>query len=264
VSIEAIIPLDAGWIERALLLSDEAGWNQTAADWAAFMAHGAVLGVVADDRLVATAAALPYGREFGWVSMVLVSQDWRGRGIATRLAAACTSLLRDAGSAAFLDATPAGAAVYARLGFVPLCAMQRWQGQGGAAHAPGATADLSLDRLAFGADRRFLLEDFLSRPGSLGFASQGSFALLRQGARAMHVGPAVGEPAAALPLVMGALAAARGTVLVDVLEAAYSMIPALAAQGFRMQRRFTRMALGRTALPGNPARLLAAAGPEFG
>ena len=65
------IPLDATWIPRALLLSDEAGWNQNAADWAVFFKYGTVLGFAIADRLVATAAALPYGDAFGWISMVL-------------------------------------------------------------------------------------------------------------------------------------------------------------------------------------------------
>jgi hypothetical protein len=51
---------------------------------------------------------------------------------------------------------------------------------------------------------------------------------------------------------------------VDVLDAGSGIIPQLTAFGFRQRRCFTRMALGITALPGNPAWLLAAAGPEFG
>ena len=84
-----------------LLLSDEAGWNQNAADWAVFFKYGTVLGFAIADGLVATAAALPYGDAFGWISMVLVTAEWRRRGLATRLTAACTSLLRDAGGLRF-------------------------------------------------------------------------------------------------------------------------------------------------------------------
>ena len=81
--------------------------------------HGTVLGFSIDDRLVAT-AALPYGDTFGWISTVLVTAEWRRHGLATRLVAACTSLLRDAGRAALLDAAPAATAIYAALGFIPL------------------------------------------------------------------------------------------------------------------------------------------------
>src|SRR5665213_2940654 len=101
------VSLNAVWIERALLLSREAGWNQTAADWAVFFTHGTVLGFTTGDRLVATAAALPYGDDFGWISMVLVTAECRRQGLAHRLVASCTSILRDHGRAALLDAAPA-------------------------------------------------------------------------------------------------------------------------------------------------------------
>jgi hypothetical protein len=51
---------------------------------------------------------------------------------------------------------------------------------------------------------------------------------------------------------------------VDVLDAGNSLIPTLNSLGYRPQRKFTRMALGLSRLPGDPLRVLAAAGPEFG
>jgi GNAT superfamily N-acetyltransferase len=258
------IALDATWISRALFLSGEAGWNQNAADWAVFLRHGTVFGLSIGDRLVATAAALPYGDDFGWISMVLVTAEWRRQGLATRLVAACTSLLRDAGRAALLDASPAATAIYAALGFVPLGTMERWEGQGGGDLAATASANLVLDQLAFGADRCFLLQDFLSRPGSLAFRSPHGFAILRQGSSACHVGPITAQPSEAHALATEAIRAASGRVVVDVLDAGIVLIPTLIARGFRLQRRFTRMALGLAALPGNPAQMMAAAGPEFG
>ena len=41
------------------------------------------------ERLVATAALLPYSAGNAWISMVLVTADWRRRGIATQLVDAC-------------------------------------------------------------------------------------------------------------------------------------------------------------------------------
>ena len=257
--------LDASWISRALLLSGEAGWNQTAADWAVFLRHGTVLGLSQGDRLLATAAALPYGDHFGWISMVLVTAEWRRQGLATRLVAACTSLLRDAGRAALLDAAPAGTGIYAALDFVPLGTMERWEGQGGREGLAAAVSpDLELDQSAFGADRRFLFQDFLSRPGSLAFGSPHGFAILRHGSSACHLGPIVAPPSEAHALAKDAIRAASGRVVVDVLDAGSALIPTLAEHGFLLQRRFTRMALGLAALPGDRASMMAAAGPEFG
>lgn len=256
--------LDAQWISRALRLSTEAGWNQTEDDWAVFFRRGTVLGVTHRDRLVATSAVLPYGGRFGWLSMVLVASEWRRRGLATRLAAACVSLLRNEEKAALLDAAPDATEIYAKLGFVPLCKMERWEGNGTAMATASKPVDLRRDQTAFGADRRFLLEDFLARPGSLAFGSSHGFGLLRRGAGASHIGPIVADPADASSLVTAAIHAASGRVFVDVLDAGRGLIPTLVSLGFRPQRQFTRMALGLSQLPGDPARLLAAAGPEFG
>jgi GNAT superfamily N-acetyltransferase len=259
-----LMTLDATWISRALLLSGEAGWNQNAADWAVFIKHGTVLGLSMGDRLVATAATLPYGNDFGWISMVLVTAEWRRQGLATRLVSACTSLLRDAGRAALLDASPAATDIYAALGFTPLGTMERWEGQGGGEPVATASANLVLDELAFGADRCFLLEDFLSRPHSRALRSAHGFAISRQGSSACQLGPIVAEPSEAPALLTEAIRAASGRVLVDVLDAGRVLLPTLTARGFRLQRPFTRMALGLAALPGNPALMMAAAGPEFG
>lgn len=154
--------LDSAWVPQALLLSQEAGWNQVADDWKIFFTYGWVLGFVAGGRLIATSAALPYGPAIGWVSMVLVTAEWRRRGLGTRLIADCTAALRDSGRAALLDAVPAAASIYAGLGFAPLCPMERWEGLGSELEATSAVANFSLDGPAFGADRHFLLENFLS------------------------------------------------------------------------------------------------------
>src|SRR5487761_1554999 len=199
------IPLDATWISRALLLSEEAGWNQTADDWKVFFAHGTVLGITQGDRLVATSAVLPYEGEFGWLSMVLVTSEWRRRGLATRLVAACTSLLTDSGGALLLDASPDATEIYARLGFLPLCRMERWEGHGGGIATASEPVDLARDLTAFGADRRFLLDDFLSRLGSLAFRSSHGFAVLRRGSTASQVGPIIAEPAEASSLGAAAI-----------------------------------------------------------
>src|SRR5262249_60274313 len=81
-----IAPLAATELGDAELLVAEAGWNQTAADWRIFLDLGQVFAVRDGGRVVATAATLPYQR-FRWISVVLVTKDFRRRGLAGRLVA---------------------------------------------------------------------------------------------------------------------------------------------------------------------------------
>jgi GNAT superfamily N-acetyltransferase len=279
--------LESAQVAAALELSTEAGWNQTAEDWRIFLAHGRVTGVfAAGRRLVATAAILPYAA-FGYIAMVLVTKTFRHRGIATRLMRDAAAALRAQGRVPVLDATPAGAAVYRPLGFRELFSMQRWQGEGGqdgrggrgeggrdgtarsaaprqatAADAPMLTG---LDAEAFGAPRPFLMQNFLARLGTRAFVGDGGFVVRRSGLRADQIGPLVArDEASAANLLAAALDAAAGPVFIDLLAGRDDLTRMLSRRGFEIQRPFTRMALARSAAFGDPARLFAAAGPEFG
>lgn len=260
-------------IGEALLLSDEARWNQTADDWRIFIDRGECYGVRAAGRLVASAAILPFGGGFGWISMVLVTADWRRRGLASRLMNRCIEAMRARGCASMLDATPEGALVYGQLGFQTRCGMARWRGAGlghdasGTDGRPGAqrTEILAGDLAAFGGDRRFLIENVLDRPGTLAFGDERNFVVLRKGRRATQIGPLVAQDAAnARELLAVALARSSGPVIVDVLDAGEPLHAMLTGYGFEAFRTFERMVLDRDALPGTPATLMMAAGPEFG
>ena len=233
-------------IDAGLGLSDAAGWNQTGDDWALFIRHGRAIGLRdASGHWVATAATLPYGSERGWISMVLVAEAWRHRGLASRLLDDCVAHLRSAGIVPVLDATPAGAAVYRRGGFVPGFEIDRWErpaplaatsGSAGAApsamppsalrpsaiadNAPSASAPqpagladldalLALDRAATGLDRRFLLSGFLARPETQAWRTDDGrgFVIARAGRRATQIGPLVaGDPGQAATLLDTAIA----------------------------------------------------------
>jgi len=259
-------------ITAALALSSAVGWNQTAEDWRLFLTTGSTIGLyTGDDRLVATAATLPYGADFGWISMVIVASPWRRQGLAQQLMQACIAALRRAGRAALLDATPAGTAVYAGLGFVALAEMERWEGEGprGAPDPRLGIADfdalVAADATAFGADRRFLLGDFLAREGSATFACDGASLVTRRGLRATQFGPLIARsPRAAERLLATAIGATAGPIFLDLFAGWGGLTALLEAKGFRRQRPFRRMALGRGDLPGDIARLVLAAGPEFG
>ena len=284
-----LVTLSAADIDAGLALSDAAGWNQTADDWAIFIRDGHAIGFRDDsNRIVATAATLPYGASVGWISMVLVGDAWRHRRLASELMTACVDRLRAANIVPVLDATPAGAAVYARIGFAAGFEIDRWAWQaasaGGAAKAalapnvgtsrPAGVAGLdavaTLDRAATGLDRRFLLEAFLSRPGTsawLAPAGQG-FAIARAGRRAVQIGPlAAAGVDGAIELLATACTWARAhadRVFLDVPRDRRELSAWLEAQGFARQRPFVRMALGAAHAAQLGATSFVLAGPEFG
>jgi ribosomal protein S18 acetylase RimI-like enzyme len=273
---EALVqaPLTQRDVPGALALSNKVGWNQTAEDWRLFIAHGRTIGLFdADEGLVATAASLPYHNGFGYISMVIVEPAWRRRGLARRLMGECIGTLRGMGRAALLDATPAGALVYRGLGFVELATMERWEGEGGG--AAGGAADrlmpgdlhklIEADALAFGSQRRFLLEDFLARPGTVSWTYGGGYLLMREGHRATQIGPLVAPSVEAARILLAtAIANARGRVFLDLFTAWPDLAALLESRGFKRQRPYMRMALDRPTLPGDLRRLAIAAGPEFG
>src|SRR5262249_4993016 len=116
----AIVRLDASDAASGLALSTEAHWNQNAADWRFFLQEGIVFGMRdGDGRLIATAALLPHTTSDAWISMVLVTESWRRRGFATRLVDCALATAAELKVVPWLDAKPAGAAVYWPLGFRP-------------------------------------------------------------------------------------------------------------------------------------------------
>lgn len=267
-------------VPAGLHLSSAAGWNQTAEDWAIFIRHGTVFGLRdPEGALVATAATLPYA-EFGYVAMVLVSPVWRKRGLATGLVETAIRSLRGRGLVPVLDATPAGAVVYGRLGFKRIFDLCRWElvTTSGAprqkASEPAAGPDYlacldaltQLDAGAFGCERRFLLEDFLQRPKTRAFTlGDRGFLLARRGHCAMQLGPLVAQTQAdALRLLETSLGSFGGPLFLDVREQCTDIAMWLESRGFRRQRPFQRMAFGRTQAFGDPRRLMVATGPEFG
>lgn len=271
-------------IAGGLALSTAAGWNQTADDWNFFIEHGHSVGCRdPSGRLVATAAALPYGSDLGWISMVLVAAEARHRGHATALLGDCIETLRAAGRTAALDATPAGFEVYRRVGFVAGFTFERWQGNGGATDADasdeatngvveGAADDAStiaaLDTAASGIERSALMSAFVARPSTRVWltSKRTGFAVARAGARATQIGPVVAATQSdAVALLETALNAVRGRVFVDVPEHVGAVAGVLADRAFTRQRPFTRMAQGAGAdVLAKHERVHALAGPEFG
>ena len=272
-AIEAVIDrLEAGDTEAAMSLSTEAGWNQTTDDWHHFISRGRSFCVrKPEGGLAASAAALPYDGPFGFVAMVLVTAGWRRRGLATRLVDCCVDDLSRMGMTPVLDATEAGAQVYARQGFVGQFGFDRWQGTLPASldmePAPPVEAArlAALDAEVAGAGRSALIADFLARPETIALQAGDGFALARAGRRATQVGPLVaGSEGAALELIQRLFMRLGGLVFIDVPNRWQGIAAWLRESGFSIQRGFTRMALGRAEPFGQPSRTFALAGPEFG
>jgi GNAT superfamily N-acetyltransferase len=259
---------DAG---AGLALSTEAHWNQNEADWRCFLTQGIVFGVRHSAALVATAALLPYSSGSAWISMVLVTADWRRRGIATRLVDACLNTASKRDLTTWLDATPAGANVYGPLGFTPTLQLRRLRleqpvnGGSSPALSNGSLDELiARDRTAMGFGRSALLSEFAGRAGSHILTDGHAMALVRDGRTARQIGPVFADtPQAALTLTSAIVRSEAGRWLIDVVHSGDQFLKGLSAAGWNVERPFQRMRFGRASIQGGELPF-AVAGPEFG
>jgi hypothetical protein len=185
-----------------------------------------------------------------------------------------------------LDATPAGAPLYERLGFRAEYGLLRLgrPASGGpdltafvlAPRRPTGPVDLAqvaaLDRAAMGADRGPLLRSLYRRAPEVARLATSvqratGFCLGRHGARFSQLGPVVAETLkGALSLCASALQAWEGRpIVVDVPASQQRFLAWLLDAGFEVQRPFTRMTYGAPLpRPSGAARVFAICGPEFG
>jgi GNAT superfamily N-acetyltransferase len=272
-------------LPAAQRLSIQAGWNQVEDDWRVMLADGGAIGFATPQAdLIATALTVPLGARLAWISMVLVDQAWRRRGLGTRLLERCIALLSDRGVLAGLDATPAGRLVYAPLGFQPLYGISRVVIEPSCAPVVELPRDLVLrplgaDDLAALADwdtarsgmrRARLLEDLRQRlPAAAWLALRaGAIAgcvLGRNGRLTNQIGPVMADDApTARALLATALRATGRAAILDLPDRHAELQDWLRAAGALKQRDYTRMLLGPpTTLP-PPDPLFAIAGPELG
>ncbi|MBV9392980.1 MAG: GNAT family N-acetyltransferase [Methylobacteriaceae bacterium] len=263
-------------VSAGLALSDEAGWNQTLEDWRCFLRQGTVFGMRdAEDRVIATAALLP-SPPVTWISMVLVSAKWRRRGFANALMTHCIEAARARDLEPWLDATPAGAAVYRPIGFtetgLSLARLRRTSDGGGMQPRQRASAAslqrlLDADRRAMGFDRGDLIREFADRAGSSICETGGAIALVRDGRKARQIGPVYAqEESAAIGLLQDIVNAEAGSLLIDISTAHSQAHAFLLSRGFVFERPFARMRFGGGAAQatGGTTELVAVAGPEFG
>jgi GNAT superfamily N-acetyltransferase len=269
-----IVRLGPGDARAGLALSTEAHWNQNEADWRFFLTEGTVFGVRDNDNnLIASAALLPYSAGNAWISMVLVTETWRRRGLATRLVDACLAAAARQNLTTWLDATPAGATVYGPLGFKPTLQLRRLRLEHAIstkAEAPpslsagGIEEFLAQDRRAMGFDRGTLLGELSRRSGSRLLSNGEAVALVRDGRKARHIGPVFAHGAEqALAIVSDIVRSEHGPLLIDAVNEQGVFLNGLTGSGWKIERPFQRMRFGHAI--GQSAHLpFAVAGPEFG
>jgi len=268
----SVAQLDQADAADGLKLSSEARWNQNEADWRFFLRKGIVFGVRDKDRrVVATAALLPYTDAEAWLSMVLVTEGFRRQGLATRLVDACLTNATGRGLTTWLDATPAGAAVYGRLGFAPTIQLRRLRLENSSAATDGAPMPagnlsglLISDTGAMGFSRRDLLHELAERPSSRLVSNGDAMALVREGRAARHIGPLFADsPARALAMVRDIAAHETGPLIIDAIATQGGFLEGLTDTGWSIERPFQRMRFGRAS--NQPAKLpFAVTGPEYG
>jgi GNAT superfamily N-acetyltransferase len=232
---------------------------------------------------VGSALVLPLGPSISWISMVLVTGPARGQGLGTRLLSRCIDEVESSGRAAGLDATELGRPIYATRGFHDLFALSRWVLDAGVREkvAPPAGVVLrpaerrDVTRMAdydyprSGLERGPILSHLLRRAPAVGRIAEADdgtilgYALGRDGYRATHVGPVVAaDETIGLALLSDAMAGIDGPVIADVPDRHAQVRRWLGEQGGSVPRGFVRMLRG-DAVPGDPAGLVAVAGPEL-
>ena len=272
LAIEELSRADA---PAGLALSDEAGWNQTLDDWRVFLEHGTVIGMRdGEDRVIATAALLP-SPPVTWISMVLVTATWRRRGLANALMTRCIEAARARRLEPWLDATPAGAAVYRPMGFtetgLSLARLRRTRNASLATKQAASAASLQklldADRRAMGFDRGGLIRSFAHRIGSAIYETDTAIGLVRAGRKARQIGPVYAEEeTGAIALFQRILDEESGSLVIDLSAAHPEAHEFLPSRGFIFERPFARMRFGdgATKASGGSGELIAVAGPEFG
>src|SRR3954452_24799436 len=128
--VRALQPRD---LTTAVALSTVAGWNQTVDDWRMLLdlAPDGCFGIEAAAQLVSTTTLVCYGKNLGWIGMVLTRPEYRGRGHARKLVAHALHYADAMGiETVKLDATEQGQQLYESLGFREEQKIERWSRPG--------------------------------------------------------------------------------------------------------------------------------------
>lgn len=226
-------------VSLGMRLKEQAGWNQTEADWQRCLQLQPDGCFVAerDGVAVGTVTTCIFG-PIAWIAMVLVDVAHRGQGIGRTLLDHALAFLDGRGiSSVRLDATPLGRTLYEKRGFVEEYTLTRFEGVPSLVGSPASFRDkiavvamrpahqervMQFDRQITGTDRAGLLRHlYAETPAEWRLALRGEellgFTAARAGSRAWQIGPCLATAEAGPLLLADALARRVGQrVFVDV------------------------------------------------
>ena len=281
VSLRGMAPAD---IAAGLELCRAARWNQTGRDWELFLrlSPGGCRVAVKDERIIGTVATARYEGRFSWIGLMLVAPAERGQGIGGRLMVEALEVLRDMPSIR-LDATPAGHAVYRKLGFVDEYLLSRME-TAPSMPSPAPRPELArpmtkedipavatFDIEVFGADRRLTLDWMYEGAPEYAWVIEErgqivGYAFGRRGFNFEHLGPVVAHDRQTAQRLVSACLSRRSdkAFIIDASHHDAGWRGWLESIGFREQRPFTRMFYRDNPYPGLPPKQFGILGPEFG
>lgn len=201
-------PMTAADVGNAHELSIALKWPHRLEDWAMLQRVAQGFVAVQNGRLIGSAFACHQG-EFSTIGLVIVSDDYQGKGIGRKLMELAVGSIPP--RTAILNATLAGAPLYEKMGFVGFGEIQQRQGQAQLPDATLLTAEescrvlseadhdrvLELGNAGSGLDRSVTLGDVLNNlEHAVGIDRDGqlqAFALLRPFGRGLCIGPVVAQ-----------------------------------------------------------------------
>jgi len=272
-------------IESAMNLVLAEGWNQTEKDWQLLIRNplNNCLAAEVDDKLVGTVTTINYSNMVAWLGMVLVNKEYRGRGISKILLSSVFDEIKSCNTIK-LDATPAGQAVYKKLGFEnehPVSRLvntsfdnsqfpdikaipQRIQKE-------DILSIIEFDKHSFGSDRTQLIRSLVNDyPGKSWVLIRENkiigFALGRRGNKYHQIGPvsAITSDDAQSLITHCLKELSMQPIVIDILDDKQDLTKWLINIGFIKQRSFMRMFLKNNSFPGELSSQYFISGPEFG
>jgi len=258
-------------VNLGLRLGEMSGWNQVRVDWERFVNYepqGCFVGMM-NGTPVSTITTTAYGNELAWIGMMLVHPDYRRQGIASALMKHAIAWLDDRQIQCIkLDATPAGAPVYEKLGFQNEWNFHRYVRESEASETfvkatSGAFDSPPIDEAAFGVNRC----DWLKRLAADSHVVKNSdgFGMLRSGRLATYLGPVIAEKSStAEALISQLLAKTNGPLIWDVPGPNAAAVQLAEQFGFQQLRPLTRMWRGKKLVTGNVEQQFALASPATG